>query len=75
MSSTIQSILFSRKERYGWTPSKARELLANSGFRKGKLHTTADYYRFRQAKPSGYKRMRTIWLSRKAGIKAVVGYR
>ena len=75
MSSTIQSILFSRKERYGWTPSHARYFLDNAGFRKGTLHATADYYRFRQAKPTGYKRMRTIWLSRKYGIKAVVGYK
>ena len=57
-----------------YTPATAKGWAKAHGYRYGKVHTTANYHRLRQADPGAFRALRTITLGG-PGIKAVVGLR
>lgn len=68
MKSTVQSILF-RKDEY--SVSEAKAWLKSHGYSFHKMDETEEYYRFRQAPPGQFRRLRTETFGK--GIKAILG--
>lgn len=68
----IQTLLFDARR---WAPTDAQRWALKHGFKASQIDQPAEYLRIRQHDPSQYMkdRMRTIALSEKDGIKAVVG--
>lgn len=71
--SETQTLLFARSS--GWTERQAKEWARNHGKKHGKVHTTPQHIRVRQADPKLFVpgTMRTISFSADRGISAVVG--
>lgn len=71
----VQSYLFPRAL---WTEQRAGAWLERHGLASNALDVTDRYYRFRQAPPSRFRRMRTKCIARKRGkclIKTIIGVR
>jgi hypothetical protein len=54
--------------------TRAKRMVKKAGFKSRKVDETANFYRFRQAPPSQFKKgsFRTVDIGRKGFIKAVV---
>lgn len=63
----IQSVLLSKK--YFKNLQSAEDWIERHGFKLIKVHSTQDYYRFRQFEPNDKKKYRTIDVSE--GIKFI----
>jgi hypothetical protein len=66
----VQSLLFPRDT---YDAAAAKAWARSHGYHVGKVDTTPDFIRLRQAHPGRFTRLRTINFGKKSGIKAVVG--
>jgi hypothetical protein len=69
-NTAVQSVLIPRSR---YSESEARAWLKEHGYRSGKIDVTDKYYRFRQAEPGLFSRMRTKGVS--GGIKLIIGWK
>lgn len=67
--SKVQSVLIPRSK---FSLSEARAWIKSHGYHSGKVDVTDAYYRFRQAEPGRFDRIRTKELP--GGIKLLVGF-
>jgi hypothetical protein len=72
MSATVQTVLFPRDR---WTIERAAAWLIDNDFVAPKVHTTPQFFRFRQRHPRAFvaDTFRTLSISAAEGIEVVVG--
>jgi hypothetical protein len=68
-ASSVQSVLIPRSK---YSLEEARAWIKAHDYHAGKVDITDAYYRFRQADPGGFDRLRTKELP--GGIKLIVGF-